>query len=70
MTTHVHQFLCLSDNYGVLVHDSKTGATASIDAPEAEPIFAALAEKGWAVEEMVKKLGTITSLVHRREVEV
>ncbi len=30
----------------------------------------ALAEKGWAVEEMVKKLGTITSLVHRREVEV
>ncbi len=30
----------------------------------------ALAEKGWAVEEMVKKLGTITSLVHRRGVSV
>ena len=30
----------------------------------------ALAEKGWAVEEMVKKLGTVTSLVHRRGAEV
>ena len=30
----------------------------------------ALAEKGWAVEEMVKKLGTVTSLVHRRGVSV
>ena len=30
----------------------------------------ALAEKGWAVEEMVKKLGTVTSLVHRRGVQV
>ena len=30
----------------------------------------ALAEKGWAVEEMVKKLGTVTSLVNRRGVTV
>jgi bidirectional [NiFe] hydrogenase diaphorase subunit len=30
----------------------------------------ALAEKGWGVEEMVKKLGTITSLARRREAEV
>jgi len=30
----------------------------------------ALAEKGWAVEEMVKKLGTVTSLVHRRGAQV
>jgi len=28
----------------------------------------ALAEKGWAVEEMVKKLGTVTSLVNSRGV--
>ena len=46
MTTSVHQFLCLTDNYGALVHDSATGATASVDAPEAAPIFAALAERG------------------------
>jgi bidirectional [NiFe] hydrogenase diaphorase subunit len=30
----------------------------------------ALAEKGWAVEEMVKKIDTVTSLVHRRGVQV
>ena len=47
MAASVHQFLCLSDNYGALIHDPATGATASIDAPEAAPILAALAEKGW-----------------------
>jgi len=30
----------------------------------------ALAEKGWAVQEMTKKIGTVTSLVRRREVQV
>jgi hydroxyacylglutathione hydrolase len=49
MTTTVHQFLCLTDNYGVLVHDSATGATGAIDAPEADPIAAALAERGWTL---------------------
>ena len=40
-------FPCLKDNYGCLVHDKKSGATVSIDAPEAAPVFAALGEKGW-----------------------
>jgi len=53
MTTSVHQFLCLTDNYGVLVHDSKTGRTASIDAPEAAPILAALEEKGWTLTDLL-----------------
>ena len=35
MTISVHQYLCLTDNYGVLVHDSTTGATACVDVPEA-----------------------------------
>lgn len=43
----IHQFLCLSDNYGVLIHDSASRQTASIDAPEAPAIRAALKEKGW-----------------------
>ena len=43
----IHQFMCLKDNFGVLIHDSTTGETASIDAPEAAPIKKALAEKGW-----------------------
>jgi hydroxyacylglutathione hydrolase len=43
----VHQFPTRSDNYGVLVHDKATGATAAIDAPDAEQLLAALNEKGW-----------------------
>lgn len=42
-----HQFPCLSDNYGVLVHDSASGITASIDAPDASDVEAALAQTGW-----------------------
>jgi hydroxyacylglutathione hydrolase len=53
MTTSVHQFLCLADNYGALVHDSATGMTASVDAPEAAPIFAALAERGWNLSDVL-----------------
>ena len=43
----VHMFPCLEDNYGYLVHDLQTGATASIDTPEVEPIERALEETGW-----------------------
>jgi len=43
----VHQFPCLSDNYGYLVHDPDAGLTACIDTPEVKPILAALSEKGW-----------------------
>ena len=45
MAAHIHQFLCLKDNFGVLVHDPSTRATAAIDAPEAAPILAALAAR-------------------------
>jgi hydroxyacylglutathione hydrolase len=43
----IHQFPCLSDNYGVLIRDSVTGKVASIDAPDAAQVEAALTEKGW-----------------------
>jgi hydroxyacylglutathione hydrolase len=43
----VHQFPCLSDNYGVLIHDGDKDVTASIDAPDAGAVAAALKEKGW-----------------------
>jgi hydroxyacylglutathione hydrolase len=43
----IHQFPCLSDNFGVLIHDSEAGMTASIDAPDAKPVAAALKAKGW-----------------------
>ncbi len=43
----IHQFPARSDNYGVVVHDPETGATASIDAPDAEAVLAALHAKDW-----------------------
>lgn len=45
----IHQFPCLSDNYGVLIHDPETNVTASIDTPEAAAIEAALGDKGWSL---------------------
>jgi len=38
---------CLSDNYAFLLHDSDSGATALIDAPDAAPILKELKERGW-----------------------
>jgi hydroxyacylglutathione hydrolase len=46
----IEQFSCLSDNFGVLIHDTESGQTAAIDAPEAGPIRARLAEKGWRLD--------------------
>jgi hydroxyacylglutathione hydrolase len=43
----IHQFLCLSDNYGVLIRDAAAGVVASIDAPEASAVRRALDQKGW-----------------------
>ena len=43
----IHQFPCLKDNYGVLVHDKEEGATLSIDAPDAAAVKRALDERGW-----------------------
>ena len=47
MALDIHLFPCLDDNYGVLIHDAATGTTASIDAPDADDVRDALAEKGW-----------------------
>ncbi|MGI9464998.1 MAG: MBL fold metallo-hydrolase, partial [Aestuariivirgaceae bacterium] len=49
----IHQFECLSDNYGVLIHDPASGATASIDAPEQGPTDAALARTGWQLSHIL-----------------
>jgi hydroxyacylglutathione hydrolase len=48
-TLQIYQFPCLSDNYGVLIHDASARLTASIDAPEAAKVRAALKEKGWTL---------------------
>lgn len=43
----IHQFPCLSDNYGVLIRDAEAGVVAAIDAPDANQVAAALKQKGW-----------------------
>ena len=53
MTAQTHLFRCLQDNFGVLVHDHATGATAAIDAPEAGPVEAALKETGWKLTDIL-----------------
>src|ERR1700676_5406396 len=44
---------CLQDNFGVLLHDPASGATASIDAPEAAPVEAALRKNGWRLTDIL-----------------
>jgi hydroxyacylglutathione hydrolase len=53
MTAQTHLFPCLQDNYGVLLHDPQTGATAAIDAPEAVAVENALRAKGWRLTDIL-----------------
>ncbi|MGB7374875.1 hydroxyacylglutathione hydrolase [Pontixanthobacter sp.] len=45
----IHQFPCLSDNYGFLVHDPASGETVCIDTPDADEYLKQAASKGWAI---------------------
>ena len=60
MPLEIHQFPCLADNFGVLIHDPATGETASIDAPDAGRVLAELKLKGW-------KLGQILTTHHHHD---
>jgi len=53
MAAETRLFLCLTDNYGVLLHDTETGATAAIDAPEAAPVEKALQQTGWKLTDIL-----------------
>lgn len=48
----IHQFPCLTDNYGFLAHNPETGATAAIDTPDADAILAAAEAKGWRITDI------------------
>ncbi len=52
MTLEVALFPCLSDNYGFLLHDAETGATAAIDTPDAREIAAQCEARGWTLTEI------------------
>jgi hydroxyacylglutathione hydrolase len=53
MTADIRLFTCLTDNFGVLIHDPATKATAAIDAPEAAPIIKALEREGWTLTDIL-----------------
>jgi hydroxyacylglutathione hydrolase len=57
------QFPCWNDNYGVLIHDSQGGVTASIDAPEEDAVREALRGAG------LKLTHIFTTHHHRDHVE-
>jgi hydroxyacylglutathione hydrolase len=43
----IHMFPCLADNYGYLLHDAESGATAAVDTPDAAEIRRQLDAKSW-----------------------
>ena len=45
----IHQFPCLSDNYGYLAHDPASGETACIDTPDAAEYLKQADAKGWKI---------------------
>ena len=53
MPAQTYLFSCLKDNFGVLLHDPASGATAAIDAPEAASVEAALRKTGWRLSEIL-----------------
>jgi len=53
MAAQTYLFPCLKDNFGVLIHDPASGATAAIDAPEAAPVEAALKKTGWRLSDIL-----------------
>lgn len=50
MPLTVHQFPCLSDNYGFLIRDEASGKTACIDTPDSGAILRELESLGWDLD--------------------
>jgi hydroxyacylglutathione hydrolase len=49
----IEQFICLSDNFGVLIHDPASARTATIDASDADCIARMAEAKGWAITDVM-----------------
>ncbi len=52
MPLQIHQFPCLSDNYGYLLHDPASGETVCIDTPEADVYLREAAARGWTITQI------------------
>lgn len=53
MTLELVTIPCLKDNYSFLLHDDETGQTAVVDVPEAAPVLAELARRGWTLTDIL-----------------
>lgn len=49
----IRQFPCLSDNFGLIIHDPESGKTVAIDVPDAAPYLAVLEETGWKLTDIL-----------------
>ena len=52
MPIQVHQFACLDDNYGYLLHDPASGETVCIDTPDAAAYLREAKAKGWRITQI------------------
>ena len=48
----IHQFPCLSDNYGYLLHDPASGETVCIDTPDGPEYLRQAELKGWRITQI------------------
>ena len=48
----IHQFPCLADNYGFLLHDPESGETAAIDTPDGAEYLRQAEAKGWRITQI------------------
>jgi hydroxyacylglutathione hydrolase len=53
MGLSVHQFVCLQDNFGLLLHDDVAGAVATVDAPDGAAIAAELKRLDWPLTDIL-----------------
>lgn len=47
MALEIEQFMCRSDNFGILARNPATGEAFLVDAPEEQPILEAIGRTGW-----------------------
>ncbi len=52
MTLEVHQFPCLSDNYGYMLHDPDSRETVCIDTPDAAEYLHQAKARGWSITQI------------------
>lgn len=48
----IHQFPCLSDNYGFLLHDPDSGETTAIDTPDGAEYLRQAEARGWRITQI------------------